>query len=114
MCQSVIYKRATGYAQMITTHYADLNEGSEAAQLAAEIKSNPEWMKQACDKMGERLALQFLALAESYLRTRQPRQAGACLEKVIQMFPGTRQAEAAQSRLTQIQGEPAVPGRGST
>jgi thioredoxin-related protein len=93
--------------EMIAAHYSDLEEGSEAAQLAAGIKNNPEWMKQACDKLGERLALDYMTLAESYLRKGQPRQAVASLQRVVQMFPGTRQAEAARTRLAQIQAEPA-------
>src|SRR5262245_43267412 len=29
--------------------YADLPEGADATQLAAQIKNNPEWMKQVCE-----------------------------------------------------------------
>ncbi|HEY1861688.1 MAG TPA: DUF255 domain-containing protein, partial [Gemmataceae bacterium] len=95
------------HCELITTLYADSREGPEAARLAAEIKNNPEWLKQACDKLEERLALQLLTLAETHLRKGQPRQAATCLERVMQMSPGTRQAEAARARLKQIQGEPA-------
>jgi thioredoxin-related protein len=94
--------------ETITTHYADLSEGPEAAQLASEIKGNPEFMKQACDKLGDRLGVYYLSLAESYLQKGQPRQAIACLEKIVQMFPASRQADAAQARLSQIQAEPAA------
>jgi thioredoxin-related protein len=98
--------------EQITTNYADLTEGSEAARLAVEIKNNPEWMQQACDQLEERLAAQLLTLAESQLRKGQTRQATACLERVIQVWPGTRQAEAARARLRQIQvGSPATETR---
>jgi len=93
---------------MITTHFADLSEGTEAAQLASEIKTNPELMKQACDKLGERLGSYYISLAETYLQKGQPRQAITCLEKVISMFPASRPAEAAQSRLDQIWAQPAT------
>jgi thioredoxin-related protein len=93
--------------EVITTHFADLSEGAEAAQLASQIKTNPEFMKQACDKLGERLGGYYLSLAETHLQKGQPRQAIACLEKVASMFPGSRPAEAAQSRLEQIRAEPA-------
>jgi outer membrane protein assembly factor BamD (BamD/ComL family) len=101
------YLSCLDHCDLITSQYADLSEGPEAARMAADIKTNPEWMKMACDKMEERLALQFLALAETQLRRGQTNQAVPCLERVIQMFPGTRQAEAAQARLRQIQREPA-------
>ena len=48
----------------------------------------------------------YLSLAETWLKKGQPRQAMNCLERVIQTLPGTRQAEAAQLRLSQIQGQP--------
>ena len=49
----------------------------------------------------------YLALAETLLKKGQPQQATLYLERVMQTFPGTRQAEAAQVRLSQIQGVPA-------
>jgi thioredoxin-related protein len=98
--------------ERITIDFADLTEGSDAARLASEIKNNPEWMRQACDQLEERLALQLLTLAEAHLRKGQPSQAVACLERVVQVFPGTRHAEAAQARLRQIQtGPPAVESK---
>lgn len=88
--------------------YADMPEGSEAQQLASEIKNNPEWMRQACDSLSDRLGSMYLALAESWLRKGEPQQAVACLEKVVQTFPGSRQAEAAQIRLSYIKGQTTV------
>lgn len=90
--------------ELLTTTFGDLPEGSQAAQLAAEIKANPEWLKQACDGLSDRLGGLYLALAESWLKNGQPNQAVIYLERVLQTFPGTRQAEAAQLRLLQIQG----------
>ena len=87
--------------------YADLPEGSEAAQLAAEIKNNPEWLQKACETATERVSVLYLSLAETLLKKGQAQQATIYLERVIQTFPGTRQAEAAQVRLAQIQGQPA-------
>jgi hypothetical protein len=85
--------------------YADLTEGSEAMQLAGEIKNNPEWMRSACDSLTDRLGLLYMSLAETWLRKGQPQQAVAILERVVQQFPGTRQAEAAQIRLSYIKGQ---------
>jgi thioredoxin-related protein len=86
--------------------YADLPEGVDAMQLAAQIKNNPEWMKQVCDSLSDRLGVLYLSLAETLLKKGQPQQAAIYLERVVQTFPGTRQAEAAQVRLAQIQGHP--------
>jgi thioredoxin-related protein len=93
---------------VLTASYADLPEGSEAMQLSSEIKNNPEWMRQACENLSERLGSLYLSLAETWLRKEQPQQAILCLERVIQTFPGTRQAEAAQVRLSYIKGQTMV------
>jgi len=91
--------------ELLAAHYADLPEGSDAVQLASEIKSNPEWMKTACDSLCDRLGLLYLSLADTWLRKGQPQQAAQYLEKIVQCFPGTRQAEAAQVRLSYLKGE---------
>jgi thioredoxin-like negative regulator of GroEL len=91
--------------EILSTSFGDLSEGAEALQLAAEIKSNPEWMQTACDNLTERLSSMYLALAETWLRKGQPQQAMVCLERVVRTFPGSRQAEVAQIRLSQIQGQ---------
>jgi len=91
----------------LIANYSDLNESAEASKLAAEIKSNPEYTKQACEQMGERLTTLYLSLAETWLKKGQPQQAIFYLERIIQTFPNTRNADIAQVRLAQIQG----PGR---
>ncbi|MBL8798882.1 MAG: thioredoxin family protein [Planctomycetia bacterium] len=91
--------------ELLAAHYADLPEGADAVQLASEIKSNPEWMKSACDSLSDRLGLLYLSLADTWLRKGQPQQAEQYLEKIVQCFPGTRQAEAAQVRLSYLKGE---------
>jgi thioredoxin-related protein len=90
--------------EYLAANYADLPEGAEAIQLAAEIKSNPEWLRQACESLTERLGGLYLALAETCLKKGQTQQAVVHLERVVQAFPGTRQADVAQARLAQIQG----------
>jgi hypothetical protein len=93
----------------LATNYGDLPEGAQAVQLAGEIKSNPEWMKQACDSLSDRLSVLYLSLADTWLKNGQPHQAVIYLERIVQAFPGTRQAETAQLRLLQIQGQPTRP-----
>jgi tetratricopeptide (TPR) repeat protein len=90
----------------LMTSFADLPEGADAMQLAAQIKNNPDWMKQVCESLSDRLGGLYLSLAETLLKKGQPQQAAIYLERVVQTFPGTRQAEAAQVRLAQIQGHP--------
>jgi thioredoxin-related protein len=92
--------------EVLAGSYADLPEGVEAIQLANEIKNNPEWMREACESLSERLGMLYLALAETWLKKGQPQQAVLCLERVVQAFPGTRQADAAQMRLSQVMGRP--------
>jgi thioredoxin-related protein len=87
--------------------YPDLPEGAEAMQLAAEIKNNPEWLQRACETISDRLSGLYLYLAESWLRRGQPQRATPYLERIVQNFPGSRQAEAAKVRLATIQGRPA-------
>ena len=86
--------------------YGDLAEGQEASQIVNEIKNNPEWLQSAADIMSDRLGGIYLALADSLLKKNQPQQAEVCLQRVIQAFPGSRQAESAAIRLQQLQGLP--------
>jgi thioredoxin-like negative regulator of GroEL len=92
--------------ELLATAYADLPEGAEAIQLAGEIKNNPDWLQQACESLTTRLGGLYLSLAETWIKKGQPQQAAFYLERVIKTFPGTRQAETAQVRLTTIQGRP--------
>jgi thioredoxin-related protein len=96
--------------ELLSVQFADLPEGAEAGQLAADIKSNPEWARQAADQLSDRLGILYLALADSSLKKGQPQEAIVYLERVVQQFPRSRHAEAAQGRLLAIQGQPG--GRG--
>ena len=95
--------------EVLINQYAELPEGAEAAQMASDIKSNAEWAKIACDQMSDRLGVLYLALADTCLKKGQPQQAVHYLERVMQNFPTSRHAEAAQVRLSQIQGGPPAP-----
>jgi len=84
--------------------FADTPEASEAGQLAAEIKANPEWTKQACEQLADRLGSLYLAQAEGWLKRGQPQQAVLSFERVVLAFPNSRHAEVAQGRLLQLRG----------
>jgi hypothetical protein len=92
--------------EMLALNYSDLPEANEAALLASEIKSNPEWAKQACEQLNERLGILYLAVADGLLRRGQPQQATYYLELVVKQYPGSRHAETAAVRLAQLQGPP--------
>ncbi len=92
--------------EMLMSSYPDLAEAQEARQLAGEIRKNPEWIKLACDQLGDRLSVMYLNLAETWLTKGEPQQAIFYLERVIQTAPNTRYAETAQVRLAQLQGQP--------
>src|SRR5262249_50617837 len=61
--------------EVLMSAYGDLNEGQEAGQLAAEIKSNPDLLQSACENLSDRLSNMYLALADSLLRKGQRSQA---------------------------------------
>jgi hypothetical protein len=92
--------------ESVAASYADLPEAREANQLAEEIKKNPEWTRQACDQLADRLSLMYLSLADSWVRQGQPQQAIFYLERVMQNYPNSKHAEAASVRLAQLQGQP--------
>jgi TolA-binding protein len=91
---------------LLSSAYGDLAEATEAQNMAGAIRSNPEWMQKTCDSMAVRLGEMYLSLAETWVQKGQPQQAMLCLERLIRTFPGSRQAEAAQLRLNQLQGMP--------
>jgi uncharacterized protein YyaL (SSP411 family) len=100
------YLCALDRCEELAERFADLPEAAEAEKLAAEIKDNPEWSKKAADQLADRLCLLYLSLAESLLQKGEPQQAVHYLERVRKMFPGTRHAEQAQSRLARLRGAP--------
>jgi thioredoxin-like negative regulator of GroEL len=92
--------------EVLVGTYGDMEEGQQAAQIVGEIKSNPEWLQGAIETMRDRLAGLHLAMADAMLKKNQPQRAEVYLQQVIQAFPGSRQAESAQIRLSQMQGTP--------
>ncbi len=82
--------------ELLIANYGDLAEATQAVQMAADIKDNPEWLQAVCQSLDDRLSGLYLSQAETWVRRNQPQQAVLCLEKVLQRFPGSRQAEGAQ------------------
>jgi thioredoxin-related protein len=90
--------------EQLTLRFADRTESKEAATLAAEIRNNPDRLAAACDQMNDKTAALYLALADSWSKKGQDKEAAACLEKVMKLSPGSRYAELAQAQLAKIQG----------
>src|SRR5437870_7225327 len=86
--------------------YPDLPEGAEGIQLATEINNNREWLQQACESLTDRLGGLYLVLAENCIKKNQAQESARYLERVLQMCPGTPQAETARIRLSTLQGRP--------
>lgn len=92
--------------EILLASYGDLQEGQEASVLAADIRNNPEWLQNASDTMSDRLGSLWLALSDGLLKKGERQRAEFYLQRVVQAFPGSRQAESAQIRLGQIRGIP--------
>jgi hypothetical protein len=86
----------------LAANFPDFPEAAEAKQIAVQIKNDPERLGQVCAALVESLAETYLDLAESWLRKGEPGQAAASWQKIVQNFPETRQAQAAQERLRQL------------
>jgi hypothetical protein len=97
--------------EQLAAGFADLPEGAQAARLSAEIKGNPEWSKKTAEQLADRLAVLYVALADTCLKKGEPQQAICYLERVVQQFPDTRQAQTAHAKLAQLRGAPARKGK---
>jgi len=84
----------------------DSPETVQAVQLLKDLQTNTESLRFAVDQMQEKLAQSLLQLAENNLASGEPQQAMACFEQVIRIQPGSRNAELAQTRIAQLQGQP--------
>lgn len=89
-------------AELLAAAYRDLPQGKDGAQLAADIKANPERMARVCDAMNDRLAKMYMDLAESWMKKGDRDQAVACWDKVTKVHPASQAAMNAQARLAQV------------
>lgn len=92
----------------IQATFADRAEAKEAAALADEVKNNPDRLAAACEQMNEKTAQMYLALADSWMRKGQKKEAIACLEKVRTLSPNSRHAELARTQITRLGGDTAA------
>ncbi len=94
----------------LAAFYPDLPEGKEAKLLGSQVKNDPEHMAAACEQLNARTAAMYLALADTWMKKGQSKEASECLAKVVRLCPNTRHAEVAQANLTRLQkgGTPAM------
>jgi len=90
------------HCEHLSLVYSDRPESKDAASLVHEIKNNPDRLAAACEQMNDRTASMYLALAESWSKKGQDKEAAACLEKVVKLVPNSKHAERAQSQLAKI------------
>jgi thioredoxin-like negative regulator of GroEL len=92
--------------ETLVARFVDRPESAEAARLLGEIKNNPESMRRASEMLSDRLGNIYLSMADACLTKGESQQAYAYLERVLQAAPGTRAAESARVRLTQVNAKP--------
>jgi len=84
--------------------FAQSKEAAQAATLAAEIRSNPDWTGEAAEELGEKLASLYLSMADAFALKGNPQQAIHTYERVVKMFPDSESANLAKQRLTRLRG----------
>jgi hypothetical protein len=93
-------------ARMARDHLAQVLDDFRK-QLAAQVKGDPELSLQVCAELSNHLGELYLALAEAELQQGQPLRAISYLQRVLQVNPGSRQAQIASAELTRLQQPPA-------
>jgi tetratricopeptide (TPR) repeat protein len=104
------YSDALEFCEILETTYKDLPEGKNGAELAGEIRSSPDKLAGACEKLNERLASMYTTLGDTWLKKGEKEQAAACFEKAVRAAPASLVAREAQARLTGLSVKPpAIP-----
>jgi thioredoxin-related protein len=100
------YSTALQVCEILGTTYKDLDEGKRAAELAAEIRSHPEKLAEACEDLSERLASMYFTLGETWLKKGEKDRAAAYFENAVRTAPASAIARDAQARLAVLQAKP--------
>jgi hypothetical protein len=95
-------------SERLVARYPESEEAKRAREEAQAIRNDPDKLRLAAEHAADRLAGLYLNLAEAWISQGRPQQGAFYLEKVMVTFPGSRHAEAAQARLAQVQGPPAL------
>jgi thioredoxin-related protein len=92
-----------GRCTTLASTYPDSPETAEARRLARKIKNDPVIAQQLCQQLTDQLGDLYLAQAESALRANDHQRATTCLERVLQVSPGTQRAQLARVHLERLQ-----------
>jgi len=91
------------HCELLGEAYRDLPEGREAVALAADLRSSPERLARIGENLTERMAVNLLALSESWERKGNADMAMRALDKLVRTCPDSpsiRQAELRIARMT--------------
>jgi thioredoxin-related protein len=98
------YAATLEICQTLETTYFDLEEGTQGAKLAAEIRSKPEKFALACEQLNERLATMYTAAGDKWLEKGDKDQAATSYEKAVRTAPASAVAREAQLKLASLVG----------
>jgi thioredoxin-related protein len=88
--------------QLVVSQHPESQEAALAQTMSNNIRSEPEVLLAICEQMNERTAGLYFALAESWSKKGEMKQAQSCLERVMRLTPGSKTADAAQVRLASL------------
>ena len=94
--------------ERITADFAHTPEVRDAAALSDQIKNDPDRLMAVVERQQERTATLYLALADTWTKKGQAKEAAACLEKVLTLCPNSSYAASAQTRLANLPGRTAA------
>jgi tetratricopeptide (TPR) repeat protein len=92
--------------EILETTYKELPEGKQGAELAKDIRSSPEKLTLACERLNERLASMYATMGESWLKKGEKELAAANFEKAVRAAPASLVAREAQIKLTGLSNKP--------
>lgn len=81
---------------------------NDAQRVIDDSMADPQAVKQLVEAQSDKLANLLFQSAEIAIKQGQPQQAVYYLERISQIFPGSKYANSAQTRLAQIQGPPSA------
>jgi hypothetical protein len=91
--------------KVIAATFPTSPEAQEARNLATKVKSNPEHVHLACERLTDTLCELYLTLADHSLKLNQPREAVPYLQWIVQVCPNASYAETARELLEKVKGQ---------
>ena len=88
---------------LVSGQHPGTPEAAQAKALTDSIQNEPELMLAVCEQMNDRTSGLYLALAETWIAKGDYKKAQVCFERVLRLNPGSKTADVAQLRLTNLQ-----------